>query len=368
MAEHPDGRALRARRRGLAPGRDRDRRLADRRAPPPPGGADRARRRRGHRLGPLDPGASTCSAACTPAPTHLLRYGGHRAAAGLTIARDRRSTRFREAFVAHAAAVLTPEDLVPRGADRRRRPGRRAVARRSPRSSSSSRRSAWATRRSRCSSPPPTLDRPARDGRGPPRRASRSPPAAPARAACTSAPAARLPVEAGEPADAAVRLEIDRWNGTVVAAAGPAPAPQPCRAAARSSVLGEPERSRDGRARASSTATWRAGRPPATRRAALGAAAAHVRDVRGTGIAGLLGDLVATGEPVLAVTAHAPHRARALRRPRRAASRSRRGPPSRTIPGSPRRSRTSSRSTRPPRPLLDHPSGRGLDPPGLGDA
>jgi single-stranded-DNA-specific exonuclease len=38
----------------------------------------------------------------------------------------------------------------------------------------------------------------------------------------------------------------------------------------------------------------------------------QVRDLRGTGIAGLLGDLVATGESVLAVTAHAPHRARAL--------------------------------------------------------
>jgi single-stranded-DNA-specific exonuclease len=38
-----------------------------------------------------------------------------------------------------------------------------------------------------------------------------------------------------------------------------------------------------------------------------------LRDVRGTGIAGLLGDLAASGEPVLAVAAHAPHRARALR-------------------------------------------------------
>ena len=37
-----------------------------------------------------------------------------------------------------------------------------------------------------------------------------------------------------------------------------------------------------------------------------------MRDLRGTGIAGLLGDLVASGEPVLAVSAHAPHRARAL--------------------------------------------------------
>jgi single-stranded-DNA-specific exonuclease len=36
------------------------------------------------------------------------------------------------------------------------------------------------------------------------------------------------------------------------------------------------------------------------------------RDLRGTGIAGILGDLVASGEPVLAVTAHAPYRARTL--------------------------------------------------------
>jgi single-stranded-DNA-specific exonuclease len=37
-----------------------------------------------------------------------------------------------------------------------------------------------------------------------------------------------------------------------------------------------------------------------------------VRDARGGGIAGLLGDLVAGGAPVLAVAAHAGHRARAL--------------------------------------------------------
>ena len=107
--------------RGLAPGRDRDRRLADRRAPPPPGGADRARRRRGHRLGPLDPGASTCSAACTPrarAPAALRRPPRRRGPD------DRRASSvdaFREAFAAHAAAVLTPEDLVPERAGRRGR-------------------------------------------------------------------------------------------------------------------------------------------------------------------------------------------------------------------------------------------------------
>jgi single-stranded-DNA-specific exonuclease len=43
---------------------------------------------------------------------HLLRHGGHRAAAGCTIARSSLDA-FRAAFVAHAAAVLKPEDLVP---------------------------------------------------------------------------------------------------------------------------------------------------------------------------------------------------------------------------------------------------------------
>jgi single-stranded-DNA-specific exonuclease len=37
-----------------------------------------------------------------------------------------------------------------------------------------------------------------------------------------------------------------------------------------------------------------------------------VRDVRGSGLAGTIADLVATGEPVLVVAAHAEHRARSL--------------------------------------------------------
>ena len=52
-------------------------------------------------------------AGLTAGSDELLRYGGHRAAAGLTIARNRVDA-FREAFVRHAAATLTPEDLVPR--------------------------------------------------------------------------------------------------------------------------------------------------------------------------------------------------------------------------------------------------------------
>jgi single-stranded-DNA-specific exonuclease len=44
--------------------------------------------------------------------SHLLRHGGHRAAAGATIARSELEA-FRAAFAAHAASVLAPEDLVP---------------------------------------------------------------------------------------------------------------------------------------------------------------------------------------------------------------------------------------------------------------
>jgi single-stranded-DNA-specific exonuclease len=44
--------------------------------------------------------------------SHLLRHGGHRAAAGATVARGELEA-FRAAFAAHAASVLVPEDLVP---------------------------------------------------------------------------------------------------------------------------------------------------------------------------------------------------------------------------------------------------------------
>jgi len=113
----------------------------------------------------------------------------------------------------------------------------------------------------------------------------------------------RLPAEPGEPVAAVVELEANRYNGSV----------EPrlvLRHAHRATqrpidVVGEPawagglsaELDRD-------LAAWSAP-------AAIGART--VLDRRGAGIAGVLADLVASGEPVLAVAAHAPHRARALR-------------------------------------------------------
>ena len=142
----------------------------------------------------------------------LQRYGGHRAAAGLTIAARRRPGLPR--------GVRRPRRERPRtrgpaaGGPRRRRRARATRSRsRSPRSSSSSPRSARATPPSRCSSRPRCSTTRGRWGRAATSR-SRSPRAAPARAACCSAPARGCPAEPGEPVGAVVRLERNHWNGT----------------------------------------------------------------------------------------------------------------------------------------------------------
>jgi single-stranded-DNA-specific exonuclease len=120
---------------------------------------------------------------------------------------------------------------------------------------------------------------------------------------------ARLPVEPGEPTDAAVRLEVNRWNGSVeprLVLRGVQPQSRPI------DVLGEPtpidgieiELARD-------LDAWPPAASPEGVAGWLGGDD-RVLDARGRSIAGLLADLVASGERVLAVTAHAPQRARAL--------------------------------------------------------
>src|SRR5215211_312850 len=272
----------------------------------------------------------------------LLRYGGHRAAAGLTIARGRVDA-FREAFVSHAAATLTPADLVPVQRVDAVVPGdalhlglAEELERLAPFG---------------MGNPEPALlvpsalladPRPMGEGR----HVSFTLAAGGARSRCVAfGRGSSLPAAPGEPVDAAVRLEINRYNGAVeprlvLRHAQPArPAPI--------QIVGEPafgdavraELTRDLAAwppvtvmrLAGPSGEWAApggdGVPVSSRAATappiddlrgvgdgLGLREGRaVLDVRGTGIAGLLGDLVAAGAPVLAVTAHAHQRAAALR-------------------------------------------------------
>ena len=233
----------------------------------------------------------------TAASSHLDRYGGHRAAAGLTIARHAVDA-FRERFSAHAAEVLTPGDLVPEcridavaGGDALTLGLAEELERLAPFGQGNPAVSLMV--------PAAELTDPRPLGEG--RHVAFALHAGGARSRCVRFGAGnRLPVAPGELADVAVRLEANRWNGAVeprliLRHARPAGA-EPIE------VLGEPlylegvarELDRD------------------LAKTAHGLAHDPARDARGTGIGGLLADLVASGEPVLAVVAHALHRARAL--------------------------------------------------------
>ena len=251
---------------------------------------------------------------------HLRGHGGHRAAAGLQIDPNR-IDGFRAAFAAHAASVLTPEDLIatervdavvsgedlglglaeellglaPFGA------GNPAVS---------------------LLLAAATLEDPVGFG-GEDRtdhvRFSVWSGGARARAVSFGG-GGRLPVAAGAPVDATFRLERNEWQGVV--------APRlllrqalPC-APGPIVLLGEEdayleralrelsaplEASAPERAFRERSARLEAAMPPR----AFGGRS--VRDRRGRGIAGTIAGLVATGEPVLVVAADAPARDRHLR-------------------------------------------------------
>ena len=112
--------------RGLARGRDRDRRLAPRRALPPAGRPHRAVARATGRARAARSPSFDLHGALAACSDHLERFGGHRAAAGLSIDPKRTSTAFADAFAAHADAQLGHEDLV-RGRCRSTRSSRRAT-------------------------------------------------------------------------------------------------------------------------------------------------------------------------------------------------------------------------------------------------
>ena len=292
------------------------------------------------------------------ASADLLRHGGHRAAAGLTIERGRVAA-FRAAFVAHAAAVLRPEDLVPRQRVDAVVPGdalhiglAEELERLAPFGMGNP---------EPCLLVPSALladPRPLGEGR----HVAFALAAGGARSRCVAfGRGGALPAAPATPVDAAVRLEINRYNGAVeprlvlrhARPAAPAPitvvgeAPfadallaeldRPLAPAARGAEaeLGRPlapagrgAAAALGRplAPAARGADAELGRPPepAPRGAeaeldrplapaALGAVSGReICDCRDGGIAGLLGDLVAGGGSVLAVAAHAERRARAL--------------------------------------------------------
>jgi single-stranded-DNA-specific exonuclease len=243
----------------------------------------------------------------------LLRHGGHRAAAGLTIARNRVGA-FREAFVAHAARTLTPADLVATERVDAVAPGDalrlelvEELERLKPFGCGNPAVSLLV--------PAALLDDPRPMGEG--RHVAFSLAAGGARSRCVAFGAgSSLPAEPGEPVDAAVRLEANRYNGSVeprlvLNCARPA-APEPI------DVIGEPVSWLGGLCRELDRDLSRS--PDARSVMPAGGAAEgpdgrfrSMRDRCGAGVAGLVGDLVATGERVLVVAAHAPHRARALR-------------------------------------------------------
>ncbi|WP_160165526.1 single-stranded-DNA-specific exonuclease RecJ [Conexibacter woesei] len=254
----------------------------------------------------------------------LERYGGHRAAAGLTIAAGR-VAQLREAFEAHAASVLSPEDLVPVERVDALVGGRalglelaEELARLEP-----------------CGmgNPRPNLLVPAahlvdvrpmgQEGRH--ARFSVEAGGTRCRAVAFSCDG-RLPVDEQTPADATFRLERNEWNGAVEPrlllrhATPSTPAPI--------ELLGEPG---DG---AWLPAVWaelerlRAGGAPHDAGAASGGAAGGgaggggaldggagalggapmILDRRGEGGAAILADLVASGGRVLAICADVPRR------------------------------------------------------------
>jgi len=229
----------------------------------------------------------------------LLRHGGHRAAAGLTIARDRVDA-FREAFVRHAAATLRPEDLV-------------AVERVDAVVNGDALGLALAEDLARLA--PFGMGNPAINLLVPAAHLEQPRPlgdqARHVAFSLVAGGARSRAVRFGDgvslpdgPVDAAVRLEANAWNGTIeprlVLRHALPPAGSPIE------TVGEPdsffggllaEVDRDLEA-------W-----PTT---VVTEGERELRDVRGCGVAGVIADLVATRTPVLVVTAHAPARAHGL--------------------------------------------------------
>ncbi|HLW96014.1 MAG TPA: single-stranded-DNA-specific exonuclease RecJ [Solirubrobacteraceae bacterium] len=236
------------------------------------------------------------------AAEHLERHGGHRAAAGLTI-EPRRVDAFRAAFVAHAQAVLSPEDLLPSEAVDAVASGEdlglalaEELAQLAPFGAGNPQVSLIL--------PTATFSDPVGfggDERSDHARFTVTSGAGKARAVCFGS-GARLPVPCDAPVDATFTLERDEWRGVVEprlilrrASACDAPAVE---------LLGEDG---DYLERAFAELDRDLGFEPARP-----ASARTVIDHRGRGVAALITRLRAAGEQLLVVVADAQARARHL--------------------------------------------------------
>ncbi len=229
----------------------------------------------------------------------LVRHGGHRAAAGCTVARVQLEA-FREAFTAHAARVLSADDLVPRrridaviSGEQAGMPLAEGLGRLAPFG---------------IGNPRPTLLVPAArltDPRpmGEGKHVRFTLVSGAGRAGGVAFGRGRLPDGHEDGLDAAFALEVNRWNGREEArlvlrdAAALTPAPIDAPAAGLERALAELDA------------------PLPAAGAAPGGPAVPgpgVRDVRGAGLAGTIGALVASGEPVVVLVACAERRLRAL--------------------------------------------------------
>ena len=242
-------------------------------------------------------------AGLTAGSAHLLRYGGHRAAAGLSITAGNVDA-FRTAFAAHAADVLEPTDLLPRdrvdavvSGDQLGLGLIEELDRLGPFGQGN---------------PPVSLlvpgaslsdARPLGDS-GRHLRCMLSAGGARSSAVCFGT-GTTLPVTPETPVDAVIRLEADRWNGSVA----PRVVIRRVREATGGAIdlLGEPT-SEEWLAVALAELDAPLDAPPLPARVP----GRRERDATNQGAAGTIGDLLATGDRVLIVAAHAATRARQL--------------------------------------------------------
>jgi single-stranded-DNA-specific exonuclease len=225
----------------------------------------------------------------------LERYGGHRAAAGLTIAADR-VDELRDVVEAYAEARLTEADLIPTervdavvGGASLGLALADELARLEP--------CGMGNPRPNLLVPGATLTDVRAMGEG--RHARFTVEAGGARCRAVSFGCdGRLPVGPDVPADATFRLERNVWNGAVEPRLLLRHA-APC-APATIELLGEP--AADGWLAAALTL------PVATTSLGEAGPSRTLLDRRGEGATAVLADLVAGGEPVLALCAHVPRR------------------------------------------------------------